>query len=99
MTNRHENEPYSPTPELHFNSRLEALRDAMRRRIAYYVDDSVSYEKGEVSLIMDVLEQQKLTLYDLTNEEIKELDTLEKELIADNLRIDTIMKTPKEETL
>lgn len=99
MIDRLEREEYSPTPELHFESRVEALKYAMTRRIAYYVDDSVSYEKGDISLIMDVLDQTELTIYDLSSEELAELDALEDELIAKHLREDTIMKTTKEETL
>lgn len=85
------------TPEgIVFDTRVQELSYAMTRRIAYYVDKSHSYGE-ELSLIMDVLDVAHLTLDDLTIEELAELDALEKKLIRENLRDDTITTTTNEE--
>lgn len=92
MTDNFDREPVARKPELVFDSRLEELQHAMRCRIAYYVDESTSYERADVSLLMDVLDPRKITIYDLSNEELAELTELEKDLKREHLRNDLIIE-------
>lgn len=69
-------EPIEKAPVVTF----EDIKRQITERMDHYRDELNSYDREVISLIMDVLDKARLTLHDLTDEQLAELDALEAQL-------------------